>query len=309
MFMREVSFFWKRANAGHLVSGPLTNIFQSIHFISYARRVPKDIRCIFKAHFQPNKGPEDIAEISFLDLVEVLMEPENEGDGTVMVVKINHPASNLSARSKGTSAVPGACFLDGEGITYTLQGPPISLRLLSGFLRMIAKPDRTSARTVRYNLKDDNGVLSRKQLRLAKFAYDRGYFDTPKRIRIAELAQELGLARATISEHMARIESAIMDDMFSSFSDVYVAPETLSELLKISVDDEEEIEGFQTDGFRHLMKQIKGSIYEELSTIELTETDGEDLQSYIEESMRQHKENLSFIDEQLTNKNSGVNQH
>ena len=299
--MREVTFFWKRANVSHLVSGPITEVVQSMHFISYARRVPKDIRCIFKVHFQPGMGPKDINRIGFMELIEVLMDAENEGDGTILLARLNHPAANLSARINGTSAVPGACFLDGEGITYTIQGPPISLRLFSGFLRMIAKPDRTSARSVKFAVNEENGALSRKQLKLAKFAYDRGYFDTPKRIRIAELAQELGLARATISEHMARIESTIMDDMFSSFSEIYVPPETLRELLEVVAEDHEESKNQDKDAYDAVMDQIRNSVKEELSRMEIVEENQDDVQAYVEESMRAHKENISYIDDLTAN--------
>lgn len=306
--MREVTFFWKRTNVSHLVSGPITEVVQSMHFISYARRVPKDIRCIFKVHFQPGMGPKDIDRIGFMELIEVLMDAENEGDGTILLARLNHPAANLSARINGTSAVPGACFLDGEGITYTIQGPPISLRLFSGFLRMIAKPDRTSARSVKFAVNEENGALSRKQLKLAKFAYDRGYFDTPKRIRIAELAQELGLARATISEHMARIESTIMDDMFSSFSEIYVPPETLRELLEVVAEDHEESKNQDKDAYHAVMDQIRNSVKEELSRMEIVEENQDDVQAYVEESMRAHKENISYIDDLTANKNTGINQ-
>ncbi len=306
--MREVTFFWKRSNVSHLVTGPITEVIQSMYFISYARRVPKDIRCIFKVHFQPGMGPADIERIGFIELIEVLMDAENDGDGTILLARLSHPASNLSARINGTSAVPGACFLDGEGITYTIQGPPISLRLFSGFLRMIAKPDRTSARSVKFAVNEENGALSRKQLKLAKFAYDRGYFDTPKRIRIAELAQELGLARATISEHMARIESTIMDDMFSSFSEIYVPPETLRELLEVVADDHDDSKNQDKDAYRAVMQQIRTSVQDELSRIEIVEENQMDVQAYVEESMRAHKENITYIDDLTANKNNGINQ-
>jgi predicted DNA binding protein len=306
--MREVTFFWKRTNVSHLVSGPITEVVQSMHFISYARRVPKDIRCIFKVHFQPGMGPKDINRIGFMELIEVLMDAENEGDGTILLARLNHPAANLSARINGTSAVPGACFLDGEGITYTIQGPPISLRLFSGFLRMIAKPDRTSARSVKFAVNEENGALSRKQLKLAKFAYDRGYFDTPKRIRIAELAQELGLARATISEHMARIESTIMDDLFSSFSEIYVPPETLRELLEVVAEDHEESKNKDKDAYHAVIDQIRNSVKEELSRMEIVEENQDDVQAYVEESMRAHKENISYMDDLTASKNTGINQ-
>ena len=308
--MREVTFFWKRAHGGVLFAGPMTEVFDSAHFVSYARRIPKDIRLILKVNFKAGKGIKDLEKIKLFSLLEVLMEPEIKGEGTLILVRVNHPVANLSARTNGTSAVPGACFLDDEGITYTIQGPPLKLRLISGFLRMVASPDRTSARTVDYTMNVDNGALSQKQVRLAKFAYDRGYFDTPKRIRIAELAEELNLARATISEHMARIESAIMDDMFSSFSDVYIAPETLREILQSAADDQEEVERIKNDGFSKLLVQIRGSIEEEMTTRELHQKEEDvNIETLIEESMRLHEGNLSFIDEKLTNENNQLDQH
>ena len=308
--MREVTFFWKRAHGNVVFAGPMTDVFDSVHFISYARRVPKDIRLILKAYFKPGKGIKDLEAIKLFSLLEVLMEPENEGEGTLILVRVNHPVANLSARANGTAAVPGACFLDAEGITYTIQGPPLKLRLISGFLRMVASPDRTSARTVNYTTNLDNGALSQKQVRLAKFAYDRGYFETPKRIRIAELAEELNLARATISEHMARIESTIMDDMFASFSDVYIAPETLREILQSVIEDQEELEIIHNDGFSKLLIQIRGSIEEEMTTNELHQTEENvDIETLIQESMRLHEGNLSFIDEKLAYENSQLDQH
>ena len=74
--------------------------------------------------------------------------------------------------------------------------------------------------------------MSPKQLKLAKFAYDRGYFDVPKRFRVSDLAEQVGLARATISEHLSRIEAIIMDDMFSSYDEPYVSPETIKLMLE-----------------------------------------------------------------------------
>jgi predicted DNA binding protein len=173
---------------------------------------------------------------------------------------------------------------------------------------MIAKPDRTSARSVKFAVNEENGALSRKQLKLAKFAYDRGYFDTPKRIRIAELAQELGLARATISEHMARIESTIMDDLFSSFSEIYVPPETLRELLEVVAEDHEESKNKDKDAYHAVIDQIRNSVKEELSRMEIVEENQDDVQAYVEESMRAHKENISYMDDLTASKNTGINQ-
>ena len=91
--------------------------------------------------------------------------------------------------------------------------------------------------------------MTERQLKLAKYAYDRGYYDLPKRIKITELAEQLGLARATISEHLTKIEGILMDDMFSSMTDVRLTVEqarTIVETMELDMDEEET---YQTESF------------------------------------------------------------
>ena len=150
------------------------------------------------------------------------------------------------------SAAPG-CRLDGEGLTYIIQGPPLKLRLVSTLARLISRPDRISARSLDFNSTLDRSVLNTKQLILAKYAYDRGYFDVPKRVRISDLATEIGLARATISEHLAKIESILMDDMFSSFDELYTAPKVVKSLIETVVLESESDELDITDNMLYIL--------------------------------------------------------
>ena len=140
----------------------------------------------------------------------------------------------------------------------------MKLRLLSGVLRLIAKPDRTSARTLKLTPQNHESVLTERQLKLAKYAYDRGYYDLPKRIKITELAEQLGLARATISEHLTKIEGILMDDMFSSMTDVRLTVEQARTIVETMESDMDEEETYQTESFAGLIKRIKENIAEEL---------------------------------------------
>ena len=194
-----------------------------------------------------------------MELLEVILEPKGNSDSYIILVKLDHSVSNLNARTNGTSAVPG-CRLDGEGLTYIIQGPPLKLRLVSTLARLISQPDRISARSLDFNSNLDRSVLNSKQLKLAKFAYDRGYFDVPKRVRISDLATEVGLARATISEHLARIESILMDDMFSSFDELYTDPKLVKSLIETVVLESESEELNITENMLHMLNNIKKSI-------------------------------------------------
>ena len=263
--MREVSFFWKIDRLDAIGLESILDIAKRIEFLSYIKRVPKDIRCLFKFHLHEGQSIDDLQSIESLEILEVVQEAENPDEGHLVICRVIHPLPILNARTNGTYAVAGS-KLDDEGLTYILQGSSMKLRLLSGVLRLMAKPDRTSARTLKLTPQNRDTVLTEKQLKLAKFAYDRGYYDLPKRIKITELAEQLGLARATISEHLTKIEGILMDDMFSSMTDVRLTVEQARTIVETMEADMEQSEEYQTESFTGLVKRIKDSIADELPT-------------------------------------------
>ena len=260
--MREVAFFWKYDRLDAIGISSVLNIARRIEFLSYIKRVPKDIRCLFKIHLHENMTLDDLERIESLDVLEVVQTSENPEEGNLVICRVIHPLPILNARTNGTYAVAGS-KLDEEGLTYILQGSSIKLRLLSGVLRLMAKPDRTSARTLKLTPQNHDSVLTEKQLKLAKFAYDRGYYDLPKRIKITELAEQLGLARATISEHLTKIEGILMDDMFSSMTDVRLSAEQARAIVETMEVDMDQTEAYQTESFAGLLNRIKENIASE----------------------------------------------
>jgi len=305
--MREVTLFWKRARLRTLDIAEILEIFKHLEFLSYVKRVPKDVRIIVKANFCEGKGISDIDDLHFLELLEVVLEPRGPNDSYILLVRLNHSLSNLNARTNGTSAVPG-CRLDGEGLSYIIQGPPMKLRIVTTLARIMSKPDRTSARSLDFNLTSDNSLLSAKQLKLAKFAYDKGFFDVPKRIRVSDLAEQIGLARATISEHLARIEAIIMDDMFSSFDDPYVPPEIIKVMLETIELDSDDAEIDQKKGMKKMLENIRDNIKNEISQ-KILHADDEltSMDEMVEFGIQEHQQNISQIDQILEEKFSSLN--
>lgn len=262
--MREVTFFWKSDRLEAIGITSVLNVARRIEFLSYIKRVPKDIRCLFKFHLHENKTLEDLDELESLKVLEVVQKSENPDEGHLIICKVIHPLPSLNARTNGTYTVAGS-KLDEQGLTYILQGSSLKLRLLSGVLRLMAKPDRISARTLKLTPQNHDSVLTEKQLKLAKFAYDRGYYDLPKRIKITELAEQLGLARATISEHLTKIEGILMDDMFSSMTDVRLTPEQAKAIVETMEEDMSQTEAYQTESFAGLLNRIKENIATEIN--------------------------------------------
>ncbi len=305
--MREVTLFWKRARLRELDIAEILDIFKHLEFLSYVKRVPKDVRIIVKADFVEGKTIDDIDSLYFLDLIEVILEPIGNNNSFILLVKLNHSLSNINARTNGTSAIPG-CRLDGEGLTYIIQGPPMKLRIVTTLARILSKPDRTSARSLDFKLTSSNSILSPKQLKLAKFAYDRGFFDVPKRIRVSDLAEQVGLARATISEHLSRIEAIIMDDMFSSFDEPYVSPETIKLMLETIELDSQEANIDQKKGMKKMLENIRDNIINEIVPNILHDDKESDLtmDELVEYGMQEHKENISQIDQIMIEKFSSL---
>tara|TARA_B110000444_G_C18851032_1_gene605634 strand:- start:2935 stop:3852 length:918 start_codon:yes stop_codon:yes gene_type:complete len=305
--MREVTLFWKRARLKGLDISEIIDIFKYLEFLSYVKRVPKDVRIVVKANFCEGKSVSDINELYFLDLLEVILEPKDSNDSYILLVRINHSVSNLNARTNGTSAAPGS-RLDGEGFTYILQGPPMKLRIVTTLARIMSKPDRTSARSLDFNLTSDNSLLSPKQLKLAKFAYDKGFFDVPKRIRVSDLAEQVGLARATISEHLARIEAIIMDDMFSSFDTPYVPPEVIKLMLEAIELDYQNSPTDQKRGMTSMLLNIRDNIKHEMSS-KVLHDDGEasSHDEMVEFGIQEHQQHLSQINQILEGNLSSLN--
>ncbi len=63
------------------------------------------------------------------------------------------------------------------------------------------------------NVAQLKNLLSRKQLRTLRKAYVRGYFQIPKKVRIQDLAEELGLSPATVYEQLAEAENRIINSV------------------------------------------------------------------------------------------------
>ena len=186
--MREITLFWRRSRLMETDIAPLLDIVSNLVFLAYIKRTPRDVRILIKVNFKSGMSPEDLNSIYFLQLLDVHYTPESEDESYVLNVRLSHPLSNFNARTGGTTAAPG-CRLDGEGMTYILQGGNIRLRLVAAMARIMAKPDRISARNLDLSVSQEKGPLNPKQLKLAKFAYDKGWYDIKKKVRISEMVK------------------------------------------------------------------------------------------------------------------------
>ncbi len=215
--MREVTLFWKRARLVKSDVGIMCEVCAFAEFIGYIERRVNNVRIILRVIFNEGFGIDDLNNISYIQCEEIMLKPQGNENEWILLVKLSHKLTNLNARTGRTHTIPGS-RLDQEGIHYSISGSPLSLKLVVGGAKMLFKPDRVSARGLSAKKVANSGILSPQQIRIAKAAFDRGWYNVPREITMSNLALELKIARSTLSEHLGRIETALMHDLFDSFS-------------------------------------------------------------------------------------------
>nr|WP_254862964.1 helix-turn-helix domain-containing protein [Halovivax gelatinilyticus] len=62
----------------------------------------------------------------------------------------------------------------------------------------------------------NRGALTGRQREVLQLAYERGYFERPKRINATELAAELDISQSTVTEHLVTAQRKLFDDIFDT---------------------------------------------------------------------------------------------
>ncbi|UTF52207.1 helix-turn-helix domain-containing protein [Natronosalvus rutilus] len=77
----------------------------------------------------------------------------------------------------------------------------------------------------------DTQLLSERQHELVVAAVEHGYYDTPRRCSLTDLADRLGIAKSTCSETLHRAEEAIIKQFVENLVDVERQPPLEEELV------------------------------------------------------------------------------
>ncbi|WP_129113812.1 helix-turn-helix domain-containing protein [Halegenticoccus tardaugens] len=101
-------------------------------------------------------------------------------------------------------------FADGGTARATLIGEAIPLRealdAISGLVEV--RLERTGA--YHPDRRDLGSRLTDRQHQILSIAVDCGYYEVPRRATLEDIAAEAGLSRATVGEHLQKIEAAVL---------------------------------------------------------------------------------------------------
>jgi len=233
--MRQLKLSWGRPALERTDLAPLLDIVEEITFLSYLRRTPKNVIIFAEAKFLNGQEPEELNNLYYIELLEVVQEPNKVDGHYLLKLKLDHPVSNMNSRTGGTSTIAGS-KISQNGLIYKIRGSRMKISLLHTFIKAYAKPDSIQVSKLDYS-NESSSPLNEKQLAIALHAYRAGYWDYPRRTRVGELAHELNLARATVSEHLTRISAILADEAFSTLEHNYTSPKVINEMIsQIKID-------------------------------------------------------------------------
>lgn len=293
MNMRQVKLSWGRPAIERTDLAPLLDIVEEITFLSYLRRTPKNVVIFAEAKFLNGQEPEELNNLYYIELLEVVQEPNKVDGHYLLKLKLDHPVSNMNSRTGGTSTIAGS-KVSQNGLIYKIRGSRMKISLLHTFIKAYAKPDSIQVSKLDYS-NESSSPLNEKQLAIALHAYRAGYWDYPRRTRVGELAHELNLARATVSEHLTRISAILADEAFSTLEPNYTSPKVINEMIS-QVKIDAQASGYADHKeFTKMWDEIKMNIVLEeedpiLEESNLMISSNEEALSYYEENLSSQKQ-------------------
>ena len=121
-----------------------------------------------------------------------------------------HPLSVAAINFDSLHVIPP--YLIGEsGVQITIRGLPEGV---SGFLkaaRALLPPDSVNVVDISEIEDTISQILTPKQLEVAVFAVQAGFYENPRKITKKELSELTEIPRSTLQEHLAKAEAALME--------------------------------------------------------------------------------------------------
>ena len=151
-----------------------------------------------------------LSEISELDSFEVLEKHEEDEGGILVSIRCTHPLALSAVELSNIYVYPPYGIDSKSGLEFRIFGLSKSIRTFLEFVRTVMPPDTISVQTIKNGPDRDYDYLTEKQREVLELAVSRGYYEDGSEVTLKQLADELGIARSTIGEHLKRAESEVI---------------------------------------------------------------------------------------------------
>ena len=158
----------------------------------------------------PDRVVEDVRRHDSVESLDVLQRTDRE---CLLQFRTYLPLLLLAAQDSGLPLEMPFEVRDGEA-TWTLTAPQETISELGEQLSTLGVPYTVDYLQQEVDRPDD--LLTERQQSIVGEAIDQGYYDTPRRCSLTELAASVDLAKSTVSETLHRAEGRVMKEFAAS---------------------------------------------------------------------------------------------
>ena len=159
-----------------------------------------------------------LSEISELESFEVIEKHEEDEDGVLVSIRCTHPLALSAVELSNIYVYPPYGIDSKSGLEFRIFGLSSSIRSFLDFVRAVMPPDSISVQTIKNGADKNYDFLTVKQREVLELAVSRGYYEDDSEVTLKQLADELGIARSTIGEHLKRAESEVVKKAIKDFN-------------------------------------------------------------------------------------------
>lgn len=213
--MRKVLLRWKVSSLGGIDQiDTLMQICERIEVLGHLSTESDGVTQLVELKI--NEG-HDLSEISDLENFEVLETHEEDESGILVSIRCTHPLALSAVELSNIYVYPPYGIDSKSGLEFRIFGISSSIRSFLEFVRTVMPPDSISVQTIKNGPTKDFDFLTEKQREVLDLAVLRGYYEDGSVVTLKHLADELGIARSTMGEHLKRAESEVVKKAVSDF--------------------------------------------------------------------------------------------
>jgi predicted DNA binding protein len=214
--MRNVLLRWKVSSlSGINQIDSLMEICESLEVLGHLSAELDGVTQLVE--LQINEG-HALSEISDLESFEVLEIHEEDENGVLVSIRCTHPLAISAVELSNIYVHPPYGIDSKNGLEVRIVGISSSIRSFLEFVRAVMPPDTISVKTIKNGAAKDDDFLTEKQREVLELAVRSGYYDSGSEVTLKQLADNLGVARSTIGEHLKRAESEVVKKAVNDFS-------------------------------------------------------------------------------------------
>ena len=207
--MRKVSIRWNiNSLHGSDEISKIISLVHSIEILGHLSVTNRGITQLCEIKLRQNASLEDISKLKYFEVIDKYEEDE---DGILVSLLCTHPLAIMGIEMANIHLQTPYKLCSEMGMELRISGISDSVRKFVSVVRELMPPDKISVQSLKGDI--GNGwtdELTSRQKEIISYAAYRGYYGTDSKTTLKDLADELGMARSTLGEHIQRAELMIL---------------------------------------------------------------------------------------------------